>query len=428
TKLGQEFLSQATQQAAENTRHAFNSLNPEAEKPRQTILEALIWQESLRVLQDHSCLDTRAVIQPMPEEQTLTPFAQQQLQHFNNGQLQSILTLLHSPRPDKGKALLLQTARYLVVRHSLKTKQLYTLDPFPDNARTVQLTEKEMKNEQLTLLQTDLQKQAVKRTRLFFQEINPQEIAYSLLETSRARAWELSQAGEQEHDIRLLPKVKLPSRSKKISLHHFHTEQPGISATSQRLEQKLKTVQKMAKKRYSYNLFYRNCATELIHSLNNSFQDQTTGQTMLGGWMEPNSGFVFIPFLFYNESMTTYPLQDEQVLPARRLRNLEELYANENNVLVWLRESNTLSSTLYEPRSKDTPFLFFTDDSLLLRPIQGILNFGYATLHGVFGIVTLPFDGGQRLHQAGRGMFYSLPEITFSNIRKGSYATGEHLE
>jgi hypothetical protein len=90
-----------------------------------------------------------------------------------------------------------------------------------------------------------------------------------------------------------------------------------------------------------------------------------------------------------------------------------------------LRESNTLSSTLYESRSKDTPFLFFTDDSLLLRPLLGALNVGYAALYGVAGIVRLPFDNGVSFNQAARGAFYSLPELAFGNIRKGSYSTGD---
>ena len=92
-----------------------------------------------------------------------------------------------------------------------------------------------------------------------------------------------------------------------------------------------------------------------------------------------------------------------------------------------MKESNTLSSTLYESRSKDTPFLFFTDDSLLLRPLLGALNIGYVTLYGIAGIANLPFDSGESLNQAAQGVFHTLPELAFGNIRKGSYSTGDQV-
>jgi hypothetical protein len=45
----------------------------------------------------------------------------------------------------------------------------------------------------------------------------------------------------------------------------------------------------------------------------------------------------------------------------------------------------------------------------------------------VLGLVAAPFDGAARLRAAGSGVWYSLPELLFFNIRKGTfeYVPGE---
>jgi len=145
----------------------------------------------------------------------------------------------------------------------------------------------------------------------------------------------------------------------------------------------------------------------------------------LGGWLEPDDGLLFIPVRFYKDVQTSYQITTEQHISSRRLRNLATLYQENDNFEVWLHESNTITSSLYEPRTEDTPFLFFTDDALLTRPLLGLANLAYATVNGVVGIVTVPVDGGSHFYQSLRGMFFSLPELVFGNIRKGTYGTAE---
>lgn len=423
-ELGRDFLQQAVEQADKNLQKAFAAVNA-GKRPGRSLREQLVWRASLRVLAEEWGLDETSLIAPMAGEGGLGPSGAACLQGFGEKLVHSIAELLQSARPDKGESLLLQTARYHVVQHSLAAGRLYTLDPFPDEVRKVWLSEAELEGGRLLVLQEDFLRQAVKRRSLFFQEKLHPEIAYSFLEASRGRAWELLQAVNGQEEVRILPKVTLPSRRRTVSLGGLQMERANLQVVGQALAGELKILQEKSEELYGYNLFLRNCATELIRSLNSTFPDASSGEAALGGWLEPDSGLVFVPFLFYEQSYATFPLQNEQTLTARRLRNLEKLYEEESDFLVWLRESNTLTATLYEPRSKDTPFLFFTDDSLLLRPIQGVLNVGYAALHGAAGLVTLPFDGGDKFHQAARGIFYSLPELAFGNIRKGSYAMAE---
>ena len=410
---------------------AVRGLN-DGERPGNSFQEILAWREALRVLLNGQTLKPDALIRPMKQERSLSVCEKEILVNFGENLLHSLTKLLHSTRPDRGKALLLQIARYLTVQQSLTEGALLTLDPFFKEIQVVELSDEDMEKGQLETLKNNLLKQATTRRELFFQEVRHPEIAYSLMETSRARAWELAKVSDANRSVRILVKVTLPTRPGVVSFEFPRYQKKNLEKVLRGLEQELSDLQKKREELYGYNLIWRNCATELIRALNSTFPDQKTGRRDLGGWLEPDHGLVFIPFLFYDQSLAAYSLQNEVFLQARRLRNLNKLYSQENDLLVWLRESNTLSSTIYQSRSKDTPFLFFTDDSLFLRPVQGVFNILYAALYGVVGVVSLPFDGGDSFNQAARGVFYSLPELLFGNIRKGSYSTGEkeaeHLE
>ena len=424
TELGPDFLEESFAESNRDLQWAIAAVNS-GEHPENTLTEALAWREGLRVLLQGTELDRETLVPPLPGEEPLSVREKSELERVARQLTISIVGLLHSSRPDRGDTLLLQIARYRAVEYSLEAGQLFTLDPFFADVREVRLTDEEMDGQRLATLQNALQQQAVKRRELFFQEEQHLEIASSLLETSRARAWELAQVNEGQRRVRILTKMPLPTRPGVVTLNTLEGNRDALLLTGGRLQDAIGALQKKRQEYYGYNLFSRNCATELVRSLNSTFADPDSGKRALGGWLEAEDGLLFIPFLFYEQSVSAFSLEEKELLPARRLRNLETLYARESDLLVWLRESNTLTSTLYDSRSKDTPFLFFTDDSLLLRPLQGVLNVGYAALHGVVGIATLPLDGGTHLSQAVRGIFYSLPELAFGNIRKGSYSTGE---
>ncbi len=427
TELGSGFLQRALARANNEFQKAVHDVN-KGKRPGQSFHEILDWREALRVIMQGRDLNEQALIRPMKEEKELSTGEKVYLEKFVKHLFHSIVELLQSSRPDRGETLLLQTARYLAVQRSLVVGQLLSLDPFVEDLRVVQLTDAEIEGPRLKVLQNELLAKSAIRCDLFFQEEEHPEMSYSLMETSRARAWELSRVNDTQRSVRLLTKVMLPSRPGVVAMEFFQENRGNLQTTAEVLDQELQELQKKSEDMYGYNLFLRNCATELIRSLNTTFPDKESGQTALGGWVEADNGLLFIPFLFYEQSLAAFSLEDQQFLPARRLRHLETLYEQENDILVWLRESNTLSSTLYKPRSNDTPFLFFTDDSFLLRPIQGVLNVGYAALHGIGGIVTLPLDGGKRFNEAAQGIFYSLPELAFGNIRKGSYATGDFVK
>jgi hypothetical protein len=94
---------------------------------------------------------------------------------------------------------------------------------------------------------------------------------------------------------------------------------------------------------------------------------------------------------------------------------------NPQDTEIYIRECNTLTSSIYHGTKGDTPFLFFTDDVVWVRPLYGAINGAYGLITAALGVFTLPFDGGDLSLAGLKGALYSLPELFFFNIRKGSF-------
>ena len=379
--------------------------------------DLLYEQEFFRLLATGAPLASSAVLPFSPELHGLTVGEKQVLQSYRKQLLGSIICLLNSHRPDRARSLLLQTARYLLLSRSLATDTLLTLDPFSARAVFVQPPAESDLRGMLVQVQRD----AERSRRNFFQEIEHPDIAYAVLETVQGRRNEIRGALQHGTPIRVESGILLPSRQGAVSL----TGLPGVSSDLPGLiaekSVEVAELRQQLESRYGYDLLQRNCVTELLRALNTAFPDPEIERRELGGRLEPDKGLNFIPTRFYAAVREEFPVHEERVLPSRRLRRVAVLYEEDDLLSTWLRESNTVTSTLYAARVEDTPFLFFTDNAFLLRPVLGITNFCWAAVSSLTGILTLPLDGGKRIHQGLRGMFYSLPELAFNNIRKGTY-------
>jgi len=106
----------------------------------------------------------------MEEEQPLNSSEKILLHEFGDSLAKSLVELLQSKRPDRGAVILLQTARFMAVQHSLKTGYLLTLDPFFEGVREVSLTDEEIGGGRLTALQEGLLEQSTNRRDLFLRK------------------------------------------------------------------------------------------------------------------------------------------------------------------------------------------------------------------------------------------------------------------
>ena len=144
----------------------------------------------------------------------------------------------------------------------------------------------------------------------------------------------------------------------------------------------------------------------------------------MGGRLRMEGSFNFVPAVSAMAVETSYPVTERFQLTSYRRARVEEMYRRENPVTVFLRESNTLTSAIYRRNADDSIFVFFTDDAVVARPLFGAVNLVVGIAASAVGLVALPVDGGATLWAGLKGALFSLPELFFQNIRKGSF---EHI-
>ena len=357
----------------------------------------------------------------------------------------SITNLLESSRPGRGAALLLQAARFQAISLSIKSGEMVTLDPFPDNAELVNVENLMSvpvsvqhgttgsstvpvvagKGEDISRRTSFEQIRYVKlrNTRgsrdYFFSAREDVDIAYNQLEAHLGRLWEIDHVGKNKGMMRIEAGSLMPGRSgqvkKPISMDPQDLlrfiEISGMNTSL--LESEFLSV-------YGYNLFDKNCVTELFETVYSTFPTIDQAERELGGYLPVGEYFSFVPFRAFQLVQQSFPVTAIEILPSFRKRQLDTLYEQRGPVAL-LTESNTLTSEIYSSWEEDSTFLFFTDDTLVWRPVFGVLNLLYATSGSLGGIFSFPVDGGSLLRRSLRGMIFSLPELAFFNIRKGTF-------
>lgn len=177
---------------------------------------------------------------------------------------------------------------------------------------------------------------------------------------------------------------------------------------------------------YGYDLLSRNCVTEIFATIDEAFTPPAgadaavaSERAALGGRVDGERGLNFIPFVSAAAVNDTYRVTERVRLPSYRHYWLARMLREHDSVGTRLRESNTLTSRLYQRGASDV-FLFFTDDEPVVRPLLGAANVIYGAGAAAAGMLTLPFDRGQLALDGLSGMLFSAPELVFVNIRKGS--------
>ena len=382
---------------------------------------------ALKILNQSSPLDRQALTDMDPwrraaDPQGLTENERCKLEDYAKQLQTSVVHLPLSNRPDWGYPLLLASARLQAVRHSLKDNRLFLLDPFPEAAESVP-ADKLVKDLTVT---SQLAERAhytyLKIRREAFAAPALNELAYNRLEESAGRFAELERGRLSGRAIRVAYGRLIPSRAvvTALPIPKIKPEVMQKNLINARFNQKI--YHRKLKDCYPYNLVTKNCATELIRTLNASFENETEVTRALGGSIIPGNDLSFVPFALFDLVSKRFRVVRIEILPGFRKRMLARMKQQESqSAALYLRECNTLTSTIYHPVVDDTSFIFFTDDVILPRPFYGVSNAVYGLLTTAVGIFTLPFDKGRRSLKGLKGTIYSLPEIFFFNIRKGSF-------
>lgn len=346
--------------------------------------------------------------------------------------------LAASRRPDFGSALLLTLARRAALARSLEAGRLVVLDAYPPDAPRLEGDALRAEADHLPLLLATARDELAAARRALVRAPDD-ETTLTALEAAVNRYVELYGAVHAARPLRLARGALLPAGSAERAAPATVAAQAGARDAAERADRRARAYRDELRHAYGYELLTRNCVSEIFQEIAAALADPAPDAPIgdaphdpvaacagsaraLGGCVDPAARLRFIPFVSAGAVADAYRVAATRAVPSYRASRLDEMYADENDLLVFLRESNVLSSSLYRVRSEDSAFLFFTDDTPLLRPLLGAVNLAVGVGASAAGLFTLPADGGELLVRGTRGALFSLPELAFIGIRKGSFA------
>jgi hypothetical protein len=317
-------------------------------------------------------------------------------------------------------------ARLAALGESQRTERWVVLDAFPADAGSAVRRSSALRPELAASLLEDAGEELARARERFITRAADgtfHEADFAAFEAAVNRSSELGLALREGRDWRVLKGPLVPSRPARMAID-------GLDA--QALRESLETVRAREeayavafKRRWGYHLVTRNCVSEIFSEIDAAFErGPEESATRLGGRLEMDGSLNFIPAVSAAAVAGAYPVTERLELPSYRRRRLERMYEQENPLTVFLRESNTLTSTIYRRNTEDSIFVFFTDGAVVARPLFGAVNLLVGLAAGAVGLATLPVDGGATLWAGLKGALFSLPELFFQNIRKGSF---EHV-
>ena len=347
----------------------------------------------------------------------------------------ALVQLPHSARPDWGYPMLVGMARLLAVTASIRSGQMCMLDTFAEDAQTVSWETVARHAEALALLRDEEREDFLAARHAFFSAGGASEARLSQMETAGALLLESERVLDRRSAIRVRSGPVVPAKSA------LRQDWPAPELSAASLERAL-TVTRHRERSYAvalsrlypYDVVRRNCVTEIFREIDSALgpaASELDGRSasireasirLLGGYVDWRSKLNFIPFVSAKAVRGAYRVSQTAERPSYRRLALEQMHRSENALRVDLRESNVLTARSYARNEDDPAFLFFTDEVLLRRPLYGIANLTVGVGAMLAGLPYLPVGDGSKLRAGLDGVLFSVPELVFMNIRKGSLA------
>ncbi len=386
---------------------------------------------AIDVLEQTSPLDPAFLHAPDDAPFALGPAEIDALQRFAETLRTQLLDLVDSGSSDWGQTFLVGLARLGALQRSIETGHLVFLDSFPDTDALEYATIDPGSGLGAQVLAEN--RRQIEASLAYFCELaHPDELAWERLEERSNRYLEMSRAFRESGRLRVAKGHLVPTHAR---IHPLPASLAGEGLLNPerlaRARLRERDYARRMRELHRYELVNRNCVTAIFDTLNESFGNSAElSQEELGGHITGRRSLSFIPFLSASKVNDDYRVVARETIWSYRQARLHEMRQTENLIWVALRESNTLSAKSYRRRSADSFFLFFTDETVLLRPLLGAFNLVAGLGESLVGLVAAPVDRGRILTQGLRGTFVSLPELAFWNIRKGSndWIPPEHRE
>jgi hypothetical protein len=359
----------------------------------------------------------------------LTPGERRALEAAALGLQQRLVALSASRRPDWGVAFLLGLARHEAMRLSLEQNRWVFVDALANDANIMEVGDRT--RELIPKLRSDAEKMWVQALSDWVDQAGWHEGRYAAMEIANANWQELRRLEAGGGNWRIHPVRQLP---RGLGAPRQLPEPAVVAGSGSSLllsmERSRQQAADFANEQMGYKLLTRNCVSELFTTVDLAMAqglarrgDPVNRETLnqetrrrLGYPFVPNP----IPYVSSDQVRDNWRVaQAEELLSLRRLYARSQ-YEADSELTTLLRESNTLTSSVYQRNDKDSFFIFFTDGNALVRPPLGLVNLTAALGVSLVGTVQFPFDGGKTLKSGLRGALFSLPELGFQNIRKGS--------
>lgn len=387
---------------------------------------------ALEVLGRGVGLRADAVIAPPGPAYTLTPEEAAKLRTAADELEARLLRLAGSPRGDWGTPFLAGLARLEAMHASLRRQRWVLLDVIPADAQRIPARVMAARRELGRAVVAAGHLDAGEARRAWLTGPDAGERGWTRIEDTVGRVHEFEQSLDEQRDLRWTRRILVPLRPARlpssVPLPRV-TDDRSMTRDLERVRERRRRYAAALEAHHGYELLSRNCVSEIFATINAGLGDsQATSRRVLGGYIDGTSAFRFIPFVSAAAVEDEYRVVERRVVPSYRTRALARMRANENDLWVALRESNTLTSRSYQRGSLDSFFLFFTQDSAMVRPPLGALNLAAGVGETIWGVPRLPIDGGATFVSGLGGTLMSLPELVFFNIRKGSndWVTPDH--
>ncbi len=331
-----------------------------------------------------------------------------------------MLGLLDSKRPDRGYPLLVGLARLVVVDESLSAGRWIVLDTFPADTVAIQADTLATRAEFVAELEAYTRAELTAERERFATRERVDERLYQGVEDAANRNVEVTRGLRRGRDIRVHGQTLIPHGELKSGPPWLpELDAARLHAALAEARRRERSHRAALLELYRYDLFTRNCVTELFATIDDALPKEEQADR-LGGHVSLSAGLHFWPVFAFGAVKRTWRVEEIGEIPSYRRTRLARMRAQEHPLKVHLREASTLTSSVYRRNPKDSFFLFFTRDAWLLRPLYGAANLLAGVGQTAVGLARLPFDRGETLVAGAKGIVFSVPELAFVSLRKGS--------
>ena len=333
--------------------------------------------------------------------------------------IETLPQLLESRRSDWGVPLLIGMARLLAIDSSLASGRLRTLDVFSSDDPLLPAAAIRRQSAALDAIVRERRADLSDARARFARADSLVESDVSRLELTASFEAEAARARDLGTAIRRPPEVPLPMRAAwppELPVPRIAEGERAALAAATATERD-ESATSLAHE-FHYDLVTRNCATELLRLIDGAMGGNGTAPPAA---LDPDQRGNFVPYRSADSIATSLPVVEDTVLPSFREYHLARLANDESGWVEALTESNVLTSRIYRHGRGDEPFLFFTTGAWPARPVLGAVNVAVGVAATAAGVLTSPFDGGRLVTGGLDGVLFSIPELVFVNVRKGSY-------